>query len=975
MTIRHRIAALIPAAFLFLAACAPQPTIATAPPQPQPQPTWAFENSDVPVDPAYRFGRLANGMRYVIRHNATPQGTALVRMEIESGSLSERDSERGYAHYVEHMAFNGSTRIPEGEMVKLLEREGLAFGADTNASTGFEETLYKLDLPRNDLALLDTALMLMRETASELTFDQKAVERERGVVMAEMRDRNTYALRNAVDAMKFSNPEALYPDRLPIGTAEALNAATADSLRAFWQREYVPANATIVVIGDFDPALVESAIIRHFENWQSAPLPVEPDPGPVDTKRKGETDIFVDPALSERITLARHGPWRDEPDSIATRQARLLREIGYRIVNRRFQRIARQDSPPFRDAGIGTGDIFKVGRTTRLIVDTGDGEWRRGLVEAAWEYRRALEHGFTDAEVAEQLANIRTAAENAASSAATRSNTTLFNAVLDLLREERVPATPESSLERLLAFIPRITPQAVMAAMKADMVPLKDPLLRFEGRTAPAGGADALRATWRQAAAEALPKPDSGISATFAYTDFGPAGAVASDQREEGLGIREVIFANGVRLNLKRTELERDRIRIGVNLDGGQMLNTPGKPLATAMTSSLPSGGLGRHSEDELQSILAGRSVDLSIDDAGETFTLYARTTPRDLELQLQLLTAAIADPGYRPQGESRYRRNIANYFARKDATPASALSNALGGILSDDDPRFTLQPLASYRALTFAGLRDAIADRLAHGAIEIALVGDLDEEQAIALIGKTLGALPAREARFQPYDDRRMRPFTATRGQHIIRHKGQADQALLRFAWPTRDDSDQMETLQLQLLERVLRIELLDSLREALGKAYSPGASSDPSTIYRGYGTLSLTASVDIADVEETRAAILATIAELREKPLSEDVLRRARQPLLESYENALKGNAGWMNLVERAQGKPERIGRFLNARDRISSITARDLQVLADRYLAPADAVEVLVLPERKGAERKGAEQNTPEGNGSEPKGANPQ
>ena len=179
---------------LALAACAPRTGhVASAGPA---KPAWAFQQSDVPVDPGYRFGVLPNGLHYVIRSNAQPKGTALVRMQVDAGSLDEHDDERGFAHYIEHMAFNGSTHVPEGEMVKLLERDGLAFGADTNASTDYQHTTYKLDLPRADPALLDTALMLMRETASELSFIPGAVDRERGVVMSEMRDRGGFQLKS-----------------------------------------------------------------------------------------------------------------------------------------------------------------------------------------------------------------------------------------------------------------------------------------------------------------------------------------------------------------------------------------------------------------------------------------------------------------------------------------------------------------------------------------------------------------------------------------------------------------------------------------------------------------------------------------------------------------------------------------------------------------------------------------------------------
>jgi zinc protease len=170
---------------LALAACAsgPHPGLGALPAKPgnfAAKPGWAFEKSDLPVDPGYRFGRLANGMRYVVRRNTTPAGTAEVRMEVSAGSLDEREDERGFAHFVEHMAFNGSTHVPEGEMVKLLQREGLAFGADTNAETSFEHTLYKLNLPRVTPKLVDTALTLLRETASELTFAPPAVSRADG---------------------------------------------------------------------------------------------------------------------------------------------------------------------------------------------------------------------------------------------------------------------------------------------------------------------------------------------------------------------------------------------------------------------------------------------------------------------------------------------------------------------------------------------------------------------------------------------------------------------------------------------------------------------------------------------------------------------------------------------------------------------------------------------------------------------------
>ena len=911
------------------------------------EPAWAFEASDLPIDPAFVFGRLENGMRYVVRRNATPAGTALVRLRVGSGSLAESDGEQGLAHFVEHMAFNGTAHVPEGEMVRLLEREGLAFGADTNASTGFLATTYKLDLPRVDEALIDTALFLMRETASEMTIAPAAVARERGVVLAERRDRNTFALRNTIDDLAFAAPGARYAERLPIGERGVLETADADALRAFYEREYVPANATLIVVGDIDPAAVETKIRDRFGDWRAAPLAVEPASGPIGLDRIGETDVYIDPALSERITVFQHRAFDERPDTVAGRADALLRRLGYGVVNRRLARLAQREDAPFRAAGFGTGAVFEDARVTRLVVDTSDDGWARGLAAAVAELRRALEFGFTRAELDEQLATIQTAQENAVAGAATRSNVALAAAALRLVEDERVPTTPASGLERLRVAAERATPDAVLAALRADIADLSDPLIRFQGRRAPEGGAEAVRAVFRWAAATPVEPPAEAAAAPFAYTGFGPPGAIVSDETDAALGIRRIRFANHVRLNLKRTDLAADRVAFALAIDGGDLLNTAADPLATAMTGALANGGLGRHSADALQTALAGRSVGYGLSSGAETFRMGATTTPRDLDLQLRLAAALVIDPGYRAEGEQRYRRSVARFFANLDATPARALSLAQGGIVSDGDPRFTLQPRAAYDALSYDRLDAAIGERLANGAIEIGLVGDLDPAAAIAAVAASFGALPEREAEFRERPEARRRAFTADRSPRTLTHTGAADQALLRLVWPTADDDDPAETVALGLLARVLRLELTDALRERLGQAYSPSAASAPSAVYDDYGTFTVTAALDAGLVDEAREAVLGAVSSLRATPPAPDLLARARRPALERVDNALKTNRGWAALVNRAQTEPERIERFLALRERIEAVTPADLRALALRYLDPAEALEIRVLP----------------------------
>ena len=963
VSFRRLAAALLP---LVLAACATGPRSGPLMTGALPaHPGWAFDNGDLPVDPGFRFGKLANGMRYVVRHNATPAGTAEVRMEVSAGSLDENEDERGFAHFVEHMAFNGSTHVPEGEMVKLLQREGLAFGADTNAETSFQHTLYKLNLPRVTPKLVDTSLTLMRETASELTFAPAAVARERGVVLSELRDGKGYALDNLKDQLAFLHPRATYPQRLPIGVPETLDKASAAALSAFWRREYVPAKVTVIVVGDLDADATEAEIKRHFDDWAAASAAPRPPQGKVEPGRKGLTGAFTHPALAERVTVTRLGKWLDEPDTAAQRRTDLLRSLGYAIIDRRLTHLARLPKPPFRDAGFGTSDVFHIGRSTNLVIDSPDNRSIEGLTAAATALRKALAEGFTQAEVAEQLASTRQALEVSATRADTRSHATLVAGLLVLLRDDRVPVAPANALERFNQFAPQITPASVFAAMRGEALPLNAPLIRFQGRKLPPGGIAALRAAWDKAwrakvdrtsllvagGVAAAGSPDPG----FGYTHFGTPGTIASDTVEPLYGIRELRFANGVRLNLKHTDLDKGAVLVRVAIDGGQMLDSRADPIATEMVSVFAAGGLGLHSEDELETLLAGHTVSGGLGRSPETFTQLASTTPRDLALEMQLLAATVTDPGYRPEGELRYRQNVANYFLRYRSTPDGALGHAQGGVLSDDDPRFSFRKLSDYQALNFTKLKATIGDRLAKGAIEIGVVGDIDEAATIAVVAQTFGALPAREPEFRPYAEQRSRVFTANRGLNIIRHAGDPSQATVKLVWPTRDDKDPVETLTLDLLQEVMKNAVLESVREALGKSYSPGAQSVASSIYPGYGSFAIQASVDVADVPAVRAALAKTVQALNDAPIDADALLRARAPMLERLDNQLKTNFGWLSLIDRAQTKAQYLDRLKQAKARIAALTPADVQREARLFLIPGKAVELLVLPDNAAAPAK--------------------
>jgi len=318
---------------------------------------WGVKLTDVTPDPSIRYGTLPNGMKYAIMQNATPKGTASVRLQFAFGSIAESDKERGLAHFIEHMAFNGSTHVPEGDMVKMLEREGLAFGPDTNAVTGFDTTTYMLDLPKTDAEHIDTAMFLFREVASELKFDPAAVDRERGVILGEERSRDNFQYHEIVDLLGFEEPGTPYPNRLPIGVDPVLKSASADTIRDLYRRYYRPENATLVFVGDADPAVIEAKIRKVFGDWKGTGTAGTPLPrGKVDLSRPASFDIFVDPAVATTVNYTAARPWSDPKDTLAERRHKIDLGLAAALFNRRLQRLVNTPGSTLLNAGMRTDE-------------------------------------------------------------------------------------------------------------------------------------------------------------------------------------------------------------------------------------------------------------------------------------------------------------------------------------------------------------------------------------------------------------------------------------------------------------------------------------------------------------------------------------------------------------------------------------------------------------------------------------------
>ena len=912
---------------------------------------WNSDKSDLPADTSIIYGRLSNGLRYAIRPNNRPQNQVLVRMAFDFGSAAEAEDEQGLAHFIEHMAFNGTTNVPEGEMVKMLERLGLAFGADTNASTGYTMTDYRLDLPKSDPALIERALFLMRETASEIVFDPAAVDRERGVVVAEMRQRENYQYQRTRAQQELFYPGSFYSTRYPIGKKEVLETAPAERLKALYRKYYTPDRARIVVVGPVDPVAIEREIARKFGDWKGSSAALgEIDRCSFDNSRGGVAGLFVHPEINETVTVEQILPDKPRPDTFDTNLLSFKMNVAELIIQDRLARKSRKEDIPY----LGGGTIFSAGfcdqhaRVGMSVVGK-DGAWSQLLPVVEQMVRQATEYGFTDQEVAEQLKQMDASVENNLKSEPTR-NSGLYANVLSRMDDREVLSSGQQALLMWKQMRPFLTAEAVSTEFSKWFGQLNDPMIFLSSRKGEGLNEAALATAFAESRTDAVVPPLPRETQIWAYTDFGPAAEVVEDKRIADLGIRTIRFSNGVMLNLKKTDFEADRIRWSVRIDGGSLQFPKDKQhLISFMAGAYSSGGLGKHDQDDLRALLAGTTVQGGVYVADELFGGNGNVVPKDLELQMQLVTAFLTDPGKREEAVRLFRRGIPESYARLGATPQSALSIAIGKIMNGNDPRFMVADQAAVSAADFAELDGTLGDSLKANRLEIGLTGALDEDAAIAIVAKTFGALPQRKAEAQDYSEARKTTWSGATGNHDVTHRGEANQLSWRRVWTTTDDSDDRLQDAMDIFAKIVQIRLLDELREKLGATYGASARSDMSSTYPGRGTFSVSTEGDPKDLAAIEAAVDAVITELLTSSVSADLFERARKPTLEAYADWKKQNGTWARLTGEAQSDPRKLELFRNSEEQFRSITPDEVWNASKQLLEGKANYTFRVLPKK--------------------------
>lgn len=910
---------------------------------------WPHLASDLAVDPAVRFGQLPNGMRYAIMKNATPPGEASVRLRIDSGSLNEREDQRGVAHFLEHMVLNGTRNVPEGEFVKRLERAGLRFGPDTNASTDFEQTVFKLDLPKNDAATIDEALFLLREVADEASLEAAAIDSERGIILSEERTRGTPGYRVALDEYGYVLKGQRLPNRFPIGDTEVIRAAPRERFVEFYNGYYRPERATLVVVGDVDVDAIDAKIRGGFASWsgEGAAL-ADADQGTPATRAQ-EARLYVQTGVPNRVTLNWVRPADTRADTVARRRETTIEQIALRVLNRRLERIAAGPNPPYAGAGAGIAEDAETAERTSLVAVAAPGKWQDALAAITAEQRRLVQFGVRDGEVQREIVELRSSYTTQAAGAATRTTRGLAEGLVAAVNDDQVVTTPASQLARFEAAVKDLKPESVDAILPA-LFSGSGPLLYMTSPTPIAGDDRALLAAYEAAARTPVTAPVALAAKGWPYEKFGTPGAVVERRELAGLGATAVRFANGTRLTVKRTAFKDDEILVAARFGNGRLdfandgRATPEWGAGGAVTE----GGVGRLTWEEVKETLTPNVVGVAFGVDDDHFTLGGGTRPQDFGLEMKLLAAYYTDPAWRSTGWDRGRSLADTIHDGLEATPAGIFGRDAGQLLVSGDSRWKTPSRAEMKAMDVSAAKALIGPHFGRAPVEVVIVGDVTVEEAISQTAATFGALAAGPAPATTAASVRF-PAPTVAPVRLV-HKGRADQGMAYIAWPTTGFyGDVRASRTLTLLSDVLQLRLIAEIREKQGTTYSPSVGHSPSTTFADYGYLSASIQAPPEKLGGFLADAQKIARELRDTPVTADELDRARRPSLASIVRSRGStNAWWLANLARVQSDPRVAASIASQVADYESVTPADLQRVARRYLSDTSAFKIVVVPE---------------------------
>jgi zinc protease len=907
-------------------------------------------STPVPLTSEVREGRLPNGLSYYIRRNARPQGRAELRLIVNVGSILEDDDQLGAAHFIEHMSFNGTRRFPKNELVSHLQSLGVRLGGDLNANTGYDETIYILPIPVGDRRLLDTGLAILREWAGNALLDDADIDTERGVVLAELRSGQAAGQRVQRQTMPRLFNGSRYADRLPIGTVGSLQAMTPEALRRFYRDWYRPDLQAVIVVGEVDPDDIERTIRTLFADLPAA---VDPRPRPerfqIPPRTTLDALLVTDGELpSGRVDLTTYVRPQPSMATVGAYDALIKDQLVNRMFGMRLYELTDQPVRPFIAAQAQRSPVvrgYEAFVATAAIAGQDPVETTRLL---ATEIERARRFGFTSEELDAAKRDVLNRYAQAAAERETSESSPLADELgRHFLTDEPVPGIAWE-YERVRTIVPPLTLDAVNAhAVTVLSEPGSQPFVVVAAPAAQGATEDALR-TVVTGVLHADITPYRGITIETRLLEQVPQpGAMVSEEHDAALGTTTLAFANGVRVVLKPTTFRSDEVVLSAGRYGGQYLfDEADQQNAVHLVQTIAAMGYGSLTPTALQRFLSTRRAGAGVSFAPYTEEVNGRSTRDEVATLLQLVYLKLTAPRLDAARFETHRTALKGYVDGLWNSPMMQYEDLTMATLSQGHPRAPRVPKAS--DLDKVDPERSVAmyrERFGNASgWTFVLVGSFAVADVKPLVARYLGALPAspRPSRFRDVGVR------YPTGRIDRRLQAGSDSSAVSIVYSGERPYSAGEALALDALTEVLRLRVIDRIREELGSAYSPGVASQFTKVPVGQYALRFGVGCAPDQVPVVERTIDEIIDALQSKGPTAGEIEKVTRTWLNEHDARTKTNEYWSDRLRTRALDPVLDDDGPEYVERVHALTAADVQAAARTYTAGANRVRLVLAPE---------------------------
>jgi len=907
-------------------------------------------NQPLPADPQITSGRFANGLRYYIRANRMPENRAELRLVVNAGSILEDEDQQGLAHFVEHMAFNGTRRFAKDEIVRFMESIGMRFGPSLNAFTSFDETVYMLQVPTDKPDILKKAFMILEDWAHGLSFDAKEIDKERGVIIEEWRLGRGADARMQDQQFPVLLKGSRYADRLPIGKPAVIESFKYDTLKRFYAEWYRPDLMAVIAVGDFDRTAIEGLLKEHFASLPAVPAPrLRPTYSVPDHAETLFTVATDKEATLTTVAVYNKLPLSD-PTTVGAYRQQIADQLYTGMLNRRYAELAQKPDPPFMGAGSSLGLFVRSKEAFTLSAAVKEGGVQRGLDALFTEAWRVMRYGFTATELDRQKRDVLRGYERLFAEKDKRPSATLAAEYMrNFTQREPMPGI-EFEYELNKRFLPEITLEEINRLGKAWMsdrdrvVAVNAP--QKEGVAVPEGGQ--LAAVIKAAAGKEL-TPYVDTVGDQPLLDAPPApGRVVNSTPKEAYGITEWVLSNGVRVILKPTTNKQDEIVFRATSPGGTSLaGDQDYIVASTAGQIIPAGGLGKFNAIELRKVLAGKvaSVRPLIGELEEG--LSGGASPKDLETLFQLIYLTFTQPRADAAIFGVLTSQMKSVLASQMASPAWAFNNMLQTTLYQNHPR--ARPMTPEMVdemnldRSFAFYKDRFADA---GDFTFVFVGSFDLEAMKPLVERYLAALPATH-RKETWKDVGLKPATGVIEKTVARGIEPQSRAAIVFTGPFPYTQEQR--IAIRSLSLVLDTRLREILREELGGTYGVSVSYGYNKFPEARYSFSIDFGCNPARTDELVKAVFREIENLKENGPTEKQVNDAREAQVRDLETNMKQNSYLLTQIYLKYQQNEDLQDFFNLPEFYKKLNATMIRDAARDYCNTKNYVRVTLFPEK--------------------------